>query len=99
MWEAVLPCLHYLPPMTPVKHVTPVFGNAVEVLIHLANIRYPEDTKRKERSKLLSEILRNSMFQGMSCTAKEDRRRQWRLGQVHKEHCGKGKWRTRSFFA
>ena len=66
MWEAVLPCLHYLPPMTPVKHATPVFGNAVEVLIHLANIRYPEVTKRKERSKLLSEILRNGVFQGMT---------------------------------
>lgn len=66
IWDAVTPCLHFLPPLTPLDISDRVIGKAFDVLILLAQTRCPQLEQTREKVKLLHQILREGVFQGMT---------------------------------
>ncbi|KAK4494397.1 hypothetical protein PRZ48_014695 [Zasmidium cellare] len=71
--EALLPCLTYLPPLTPQDDSTALLSTVYPCLLTLAHIRYPKDANSKPQSptatdlnriKVLSTILRKGILHG-----------------------------------
>ncbi|KAA8910760.1 hypothetical protein FN846DRAFT_507144 [Sphaerosporella brunnea] len=63
-WDAVLPCLSYLPPLTPASEAVPLLRAAYACLLALARVRERKDSKKK--AKLLDALVREGFLRGLS---------------------------------
>src|SRR5579871_728873 len=63
--EAISPCLHFLPPLTPINEAITVFRAGMAALLTLSACRYTEIEEEK-RFKALDKILRDGVFHGMT---------------------------------
>jgi len=60
-WEAVMPCLHFLPPLTPAVISCRITDQAFDTLIKLAVYRKGS----RERMRLLNKVMREGVYQGL----------------------------------
>ena len=68
--EAIMPCLTYLPPLTPEEECIPILSAAYPALLSLARVHYA-DTSRKtksirNKSMFLHKLVRKGVFYGLS---------------------------------
>ncbi|KAH0565690.1 hypothetical protein GP486_000909 [Trichoglossum hirsutum] len=63
-YDAVMPCLSYLPSLTPQDQSLRLLGDAYPTLITLSRLRYPSDDKRKERVGMLDQVMRKGVLNG-----------------------------------
>ncbi|KAK6544546.1 hypothetical protein TWF694_001236 [Orbilia ellipsospora] len=64
--EAISPCLHYVPPLTPINHASRSFKAAVGALVGLSTRRYADKEDKAMRYQALDKILREGVFHGMT---------------------------------
>lgn len=62
-WDAVLPCLSYLPPLTPTPESVPLLKAAYTCLLSLARAR---EVNARKRSALLDILVREGFLRGLS---------------------------------
>lgn len=63
--DAVMPCLSYLPTLTPETESLHLLGAAYPALIALAHVRYPKDGEDlKQKTRFLGRILRQGVLKG-----------------------------------
>ncbi|KAF8243493.1 hypothetical protein K440DRAFT_637271 [Wilcoxina mikolae CBS 423.85] len=62
-WDAVLPCLSYLPPLTPTPESVPLLKAAYTCLLPLARAR---ETNLRKRSALLDILVREGFLRGLA---------------------------------
>lgn len=63
-WDSVLPCLSYLPPLTPTREAAPLQRAAYKCLRVLAHAREPKDARK--RSQLLDAVIREGFLRGQA---------------------------------
>ncbi|KAF3929213.1 hypothetical protein AA313_de0203940 [Arthrobotrys entomopaga] len=64
--EAISPCLHYVPPLTPINHASRSFKAAVAAFVALSTRRYADKENETMRYQALDKILRDGVFHGMT---------------------------------
>lgn len=73
--DALMPCLSYLPSLTPVEDSVEMLNAAYPALLALANARYPTEAKQQQntdadmqaaRIKFLDKLIRHGIFHGMT---------------------------------
>lgn len=63
--DAVMPCLSYLPTLTPEVESLQLLHAAYPALLALAHVRYPKDGEnRKQRNRFFGRILREGVLKG-----------------------------------
>lgn len=63
--EALMPCLSYLPTLTPEVESLRLLSVAYPALVALAHVRYPKDGEdRKQRTRFLGRVLRQGVLKG-----------------------------------
>jgi tRNA nucleotidyltransferase (CCA-adding enzyme) len=63
-YDAMMPCLSYLPSLTPQDQSLHLLGETYPALIALSRVRYPSDDNRKERMEMLDQVLRKGVLKG-----------------------------------
>jgi tRNA nucleotidyltransferase (CCA-adding enzyme) len=63
-YDAAMPCLSYLPSLTPLDQSLRLLSDAYPALITLSRLRYPSDDKRKERVGMLDQVMRKGVLSG-----------------------------------
>ncbi|KAH0547627.1 hypothetical protein FGG08_000116 [Glutinoglossum americanum] len=63
-YDAVMPCLSYLPSLTSQDQSLRLLGEAYPVLTALSWLRYPSSDKRKERMEMLDQVMRKGVLRG-----------------------------------
>lgn len=60
-WEAVMPCLHFLPPLTPFEVSRKITDQAFDTLIELALCK----KYKRDKMGLLNKVMREGVYQGL----------------------------------
>lgn len=68
--DAIMPCLTYLPPLTPEEECIPILSAAYPALLSLADVRYAgssrETNSSRYKNKFLHKLVRDGIFYGLS---------------------------------
>ncbi|KAI9780234.1 MAG: hypothetical protein M1839_006794 [Geoglossum umbratile] len=62
--DAVMPCLSYLPSLTPQDQSLRLLREAYPTLVALSRARYPSRDQQKERMEMLDQVLRKGVLKG-----------------------------------
>lgn len=65
MWDAVIPSLLALPPLTPQLHSIPLLHASYETLLYLSRSMTVNKPTQKEKAKLLDKVIRDGILNGM----------------------------------
>jgi hypothetical protein len=92
-WDALMPTLMFLPPLTPLEEALPLLRAAYETLIQLANTREPEPGR--QRSELLDRVMREGVERGISFSGEKVQVSEVLMEAVEKLVLDMGVWAVR----